>query len=169
MSYYYKLGEIPPKRHIQFRQENGSLYEEELVSSHGFSGIYSNLYHIYPPTRIKEVLKPISYNQEILKDRPLLQTHLKTCNAKITGTDFLNARKVVLKNNDCTIAICNPSESKMEYYYKNGEADELIYVHDGEGFLYSQFGKLKIKKGDYVVIPRTVIYKIEFKQHKKDD
>jgi homogentisate 1,2-dioxygenase len=132
------------------------------VSSHGFSGIYSNLYHIYPPTRIKKVLDSIPYNPQIIENQSLKQTHLRTSAAKTTGKDFLEARKVLLKNNDCAIAICNPENKKMDYYYKNGEADEVLYIHDGNGFLYSQFGKLKIQKGDYVVIPRTVIYKIEF-------
>ncbi|TAE76347.1 MAG: homogentisate 1,2-dioxygenase [Bacteroidetes bacterium] len=162
MPYYYRLGNIPPKRHTQFRQEDKSLYAEELVSSHGFSGIYSNLYHIYPPTRIKKVLDSVRYDTKIIENQGLKQTHLKTSVAGITGKDFLDARKVLLKNNDCAIAICNPENKSMDYYYKNGEADEVIYIHDGEGFLYSQFGKLKIQKGDYVVIPRTVIYKIEF-------
>ncbi len=162
MPYYYRLGNIPPKRHTQFRQDDNSLYAEELVSSHGFSGIYSNLYHIYPPTRIKKVLESVPCEVKMAENQGLKQTHLKTSVAGTTGTNFLDARKVLLKNNDCAIAICNPENKRMDYYYKNGEADEVIYVHDGEGFLYSQFGKLTIKKGDYVVIPRTVIYKIEF-------
>lgn len=163
MAYYYKLGNIPPKRHIQFRQENGKLYEEELVSSKGFSGVYSNLYHIYPPTRIKAVKEPIPYEVKIA-DHPLQQTHLKTSGAGKTGGDYLEARKVLMKNNDIEIAICNPSKLTMDYYYKNGEADEMIYILDGKGTLYSQFGKLAIKKGDYVIIPRTTIYKVEFEE-----
>ena len=67
-------------------------------------------------------------------------------------------------NDDVKIAICNPSDKMMDYYYKNGEADEVIYIHEGQGKLYSQFGSLSIRKGDYVVIPRTVIYKIEWEE-----
>lgn len=162
MAYYYKLGEIPPKRHIQFRQPDNSLYYEELVSSKGFSGIYSNLYHTYAPTRIKKVLESIPVPLTMLTERPLLQTHLKTSVAQSTGKDFLEARKILMANHDIRIAICNPENLKMDYYYKNGEADELLYLHDGSGYLYSQFGKLHIKKGDYVVIPRTTIYRVEF-------
>lgn len=162
MAYYYKLGEIPSKRHIQFRQPDSSLYYEELVSSKGFSGIYSNLYHTYAPTRIKKVLDSVPVPLKMLTERPLLQTHLKTSVAQSTGKDFLEARKILMANHDIRIAICNPESLKMDYYYKNGEADELIYIHDGNGYLYSQFGKLRIKKGDYVVIPRTTIYRIEF-------
>jgi homogentisate 1,2-dioxygenase len=162
MSYYYRLGQIPPKRHTQFRQPDGSLYHEELVSSYGFSGIYSNLYHVYPPTRIKEVLEPIPLPIERKEDFPLQPMHLKTCLAGRTGGDFLKARLPLLANQDCIISICNPSENTMDYFYKNGEADEVLYVHDGSGYLYSPQGKLRFVKGDYVVVPRTTIYRLDF-------
>ncbi|MGD1839310.1 MAG: homogentisate 1,2-dioxygenase [Thermonemataceae bacterium] len=165
MAYYYRLGDIPPKRHIQFRQPDDSLYFEELVSSRGFSGIYSNLYHKFAPTKVKSIFDPVAYEPAIIKDRPLLQTHLKTSGIATTGDDFLAARKVMMMNQDVRIALCNPSQKKMDYYYKNGEADELIFVHEGKGFLYSQFGKLSIKQGDYVVIPRTTIYRLEFDEN----
>lgn len=162
MTYYHKLGEIPPKRHTQFRQPDGSLYAEELVSSRGFSGIYSNLYHINPPTRVEKVGKSIPWKEEIAKDYTLKQTHLNTSSVETTGNDFLEARKVLLKNKDVSMAICHPTSRKMAYYYKNGQADEVIFIHDGTGYLYSQFGKLRIKQGDYVVIPRTTIYRLEW-------
>jgi homogentisate 1,2-dioxygenase len=162
MAYYYKLGDLPAKRHIQFRQPDQSLYYEELVSSYGFSGIYSNLYHVYPPTRVKQVLDSEPIMVKIAENYPLRQTHLKTAVLGSTGGDYLEARRVMLKNADVSIAVCNPTQKKMDYFYKNGEADELIYVHDGSGYLYSQFGKLRIQKGDYVVIPRTTIYQLEF-------
>ncbi|MCU0445364.1 MAG: homogentisate 1,2-dioxygenase [Microscillaceae bacterium] len=162
MAYYYKLGKLPPKRHIQFRKPDQSLYYEELVSSYGFSGIYSNLYHVYPPTRVKQVLDSLPVSVKIAENYPLRQTHLKTAILGSTGGDYLEARQVLLKNADVSIAVCNPSQKTMDYFYKNGEADELIYVHDGSGYLYSQFGKLRIQKGDYVVIPRTTIYQVAF-------
>lgn len=162
MAYYYRLGKIPAKRHIQFRQPDNSLYFEELVSSKGFSGIYSNLYHTYAPTRIKKVGESIPVPLKILTDRPLLQTHLKTSISKNTGTDFLEGRKILMANHDLRIAICNLENCKMDYYYKNGEADELLYIHDGSGYLDSQFGRLRFQKGDYVVIPRTTIYRLVF-------
>ncbi len=162
MAYYCKRGKVPPKRHIQFRKEDGSLYFEELVSSIGFSGIYSNLYHINAPTRVKEVGPIEEYKPAIVKDYPLRQTHLNTSKVKTTGKDFLEARKTMLMNDDVAISICHPESKSMDYYYKNGEADEVIFVHEGSGTLYSQFGELPVKIGDYVVIPRTTIYKIEW-------
>jgi homogentisate 1,2-dioxygenase len=162
--YYHRLGKIPPKRHTQFRQPDGSLYKEELVSSEGFSGVYSNLYHINPPTRIKELKDPVPYGPKRVAEYKLSQTHLNTSKVTTTGNDFLEARKVLLMNNDCSISICSPKQRKMDYFYKNAEGDEVLFVHDGKGTLYSQFGKLEIRQGDYVVIPRTVIYKLEFEE-----
>jgi homogentisate 1,2-dioxygenase len=160
--YYHRLGKIPPKRHTQFRQPDGSLYKEELVSSEGFSGVYSNLYHINPPTRIKMLKDPVKFGPKVVEEYKLRQTHLNTSKVGTTGNDFLDARKVLLTNSDCSISICSPKQRKMEYFYKNAEGDEVIYIHDGKGTMISQFGKLDIRQGDYVVIPRTVIYKLEF-------
>jgi homogentisate 1,2-dioxygenase len=162
MAYYYKLGNIPSKRHIQFRQPDGSLYYEELVSSIGFDGIYSNLYHTHLPTKIVKVLDSYPCDTKIIEDYGIKPTHLKTSESDYTGEDFLEGRKMLLKNSDVSIGICNPRNLTADYYYKNGECDEVLFLHDGNGWLYSQFGKLRIKKGDYVVIPRTTIYKIEF-------
>jgi homogentisate 1,2-dioxygenase len=162
MTYYHRLGEIPPKRHIQFRQPDGSLYAEELVSSKGFSGIYSNLYHLTPPTRIKGVGKPTPFDEQIATEYGLLQTHLNTSGVGETGDDYLDAREVLLKNKDVSMALCNPRNKTMDYYYKNAEGDEVVFIHDGNGWLLSQFGKLRVKQGDYVVIPRTTIYKFEW-------
>lgn len=160
--YYYRLGNIPHKRHTQFRQPDGSLYKEELVSSEGFHGIYSNLYHIHAPTRIAAVDAPVKYGAETVTDYALRQTHLNTSKVKTTGTDYLAARKVLLQNTDCKISICAPEQRTMDYFYKNAEGDEVLFVHDGSGTLISPFGKLEFRQGDYVVIPRTVIYKLEF-------
>jgi homogentisate 1,2-dioxygenase len=162
MAYYYKLGNIPPKRHTQFRQPDGSLYKEELVSSRGFSGIYSNLYHVYPPTRIKSLGEPIPFKTTVAKDYGLKQTHLNTSKIGFTGNDFLNGRKMLFTNADVTFGLLYAENLSMDYYYKNAEADEVLFIHDGNGHLHSQFGTLRIKQGDYVVIPRTTIYKVEW-------
>lgn len=160
--FYHKLGTVPSKRHTQFRQPDGSLYKEEVVSSEGFSGIYSTLYHINPPTRIKEIKKPVPYKVKAVAEYALRQTHLNTSKVENTGDDYLDARKVLLTNSDCSIAICSPSKRKMDFFYKNAEGDEVIFVHDGRGTLLSPFGKLDLRQGDYVVVPRTVIYKLDF-------
>ncbi|HEX6889542.1 MAG TPA: homogentisate 1,2-dioxygenase [Chryseolinea sp.] len=160
--YYHRLGKIPPKRHIQFRQPDGSLYREELVTSEGFSGIYSTLYHKHPPTRIKKIGEPVKYGPKKIESYNLRHTHLNTSRVQTTGNDYLAARKVLLSNNDCSISICSPSERKMNYFYKNAEGDEVLFVHEGGGKLISPLGKLEFRQGDYIVIPRTIIYKLEF-------
>ena len=162
MAYYVKLGDIPPKRHTQFRQEDGSLYHEHHVSSQGFSGIYSNMYHIQPPTKVKKMLEPEPYGFEIDRSYGLKQTHLNTSKVETTGGDFLQARKTLLANNDVSMALCMPTELEMDYFYKSADGDELLYIHDGSGELISTMGRLPFKKGDYVVIPRTTIYRISF-------
>lgn len=160
--FYQRRGNIPPKRHTQFRQPDNTLYREEVVSSKGFSGIYSIQYHINSPTRIKAVGKSEKYGPRILDDYGLKHIHLNTSVVKTTGDDYLSARKVLLANADCSIALCVPQRRDMDYFYKNAEGDEVVFVHDGNGALISPFGRLDIRKGDYVVIPRTVIYKFEF-------
>ena len=162
MTYYYKLGRIPPKRHTQFRQPDDSLYHEELVSSIGFDGIYSNLYHINPPTRIQRLGESVPLAESLVTDYSLRHTHLKTAGLGTTGSDFLSARRILLRNADVAMGLCNPTETEMTYYYKNGEADEVLFIHEGDGILHSQFGSIPIRQGDYVVIPRTTIYRLAF-------
>lgn len=163
MAYYYKLGQIPPKRHTQYRQPDGSLYAEELVSSKGFSGIYSNLYHKHIPTRIMKMGEAVEASVKALEPYELAPLHLKTSVTQATGADFLEARVPLLFNNDLIISICNPTDAEMPYYYKNGEADEVLFFHEGAADIDTQFGTLEARPGDYVVIPRTTIYRIRFK------
>lgn len=161
MAYYHKLGNLPPKRHIQFRQPDGSLYKEELVSSYGFSGIYSNLYHIYNPNRVVKVGDMVPFEVEYDPSVGLKQTHLKTSNIGFTGSDFLDGRIPLLGNADVVMGILHTDSLSMPYYYKNGEADEVLFIHEGSGNLLSQFGVVEFRSGDYLVIPRTTIYRIE--------
>ncbi len=161
MPFYQRRGQIPPKRHTQFRQPDGSLYKEELVSSYGFHGIYSNLYHIYAPTEVHKVEEPIPMPLERVMPYKLEQTHLKTSTMGLTGTDFLQARLPLLTNDDVTIGMMITEALEMPYFYKNGECDEMLFMHEGSGRLVSPYGVLDIRPGDYVIIPRTVIYRLE--------
>jgi homogentisate 1,2-dioxygenase len=162
MSYYYKLGEIPRKRHTQFRQPDGSLYKEELVSSEGFSGIYSNLYHKNAPTRIIRVEEPVAMPIVKSEDYKLAPVHLKTSTAQTRNGDPISGRVPLMFNNDLVMGICLPLFADTSYFYKNGEADEILFIHEGRGELISQFGVLPFEPGDYIVIPRTTIYKMNF-------
>jgi len=162
MAYYYTLGNIPHKRHTQFRQPDGSLYAEQLVGTLGFSGLSSLLYHINPPTQISRIGEPVPFAPKKAEGIKLAPHHLRTLNQKTTGPDYLNARKTMLFNSDVAISICNPSEQSMDYYYKNAQADEVIFVHEGSGDLLTQMGRIPFKPGDYLVIPRTIIHKFRF-------
>jgi homogentisate 1,2-dioxygenase len=164
MSYYFKLGEIPRKRHTQFRQPDGSLYKEELVSSEGFSGIYSNLYHKHAPTRIIRVEEPVPMPITKSEDYKLSPVHLKTSTAQTRNGDPISGRVPLMFNNDLVMGICLPLFADTDYFYKNGEADEILFIHEGKGELISQFGVLPFEPGDYIVIPRTTIYKMQFQK-----
>ncbi|MDB5267221.1 MAG: homogentisate 1,2-dioxygenase [Hymenobacter sp.] len=164
MSHYHRLGQIPRKRHTQFRQPDGSLYSEQLVGTLGFHGVSSLLYHVHPPTQIKHVGVPKPFAPKLIKDRPLQPEHLRTLAQTSTGGDYLAARQTLLGNADVTMSICNPTDKRMDYYYKNAQADEVIFVHEGRGELWSQMGKVAFEPGDYVVVPRTVIHQLHFEE-----
>ncbi|MCC2548885.1 homogentisate 1,2-dioxygenase [Hymenobacter sp. BT175] len=162
MAFYHRIGQIPHKRHTQFRQPDGSLYSEQLVGTLGFHGVSSLLYHIHPPTEIRKVGEAIPYGSRLIRDRALQPSHLRTLSQKTTGPDYLQARQTLMGNADVTMSICNPTERRMQYYYKNALADEVIFVHEGSGELWSQLGIVRFEPGDYVVIPRTIIHQLHF-------
>ncbi len=161
MPFYHHLGAIPPKRHTQFRQPDGALYHEELVGTLGFSGVSSLLYHQFPPTRVKRLGKPTPYGP-VRTEVPLQPAHLRPYTGESTGDDYLDARRWLLINNDCRLAICLPKQRKMDYYYKNALHDEVIFIHDGAGTLITPLGTIAVRAGDYVVIPRTIIHRWEW-------
>ena len=158
MPHYVKLGKIPPKRHTQFRKENGQLYYEQLMGTKGFSGIQSLIYHNHPPTRIKEVRKINEIVYEFEERDAVKHRHFRTWNTP-AGGDFLEARQIMLANEDISIGIARPNK-QMPYYYRNGEGDELLFVHEGTGKVESIFGDLSFYPGDYIVIPIGTTYRI---------
>ncbi|HLK29263.1 MAG TPA: homogentisate 1,2-dioxygenase [Puia sp.] len=161
MSYYYKLGNIPHKRHTQFRKSNGELYAEQLFSTEGFSNDYSLLYHCHPPTEIIKTDKPVNVAPKIAEEKML--KHRSFEGFKIAPEkDYLQSRKTVLVNNDCHIALAAPQESMKDHFFKNADADEIIFIHEGSGVLKTMYGTLPFSYGDYLVIPRGTIYQIEF-------
>jgi homogentisate 1,2-dioxygenase len=161
MPIYHKLGKIPAKRHTQFEQPNGGLYYEQLFGTIGFDGMSSLMYEIYRPTMVKEILSEKDVNPIIA-----IQKHLKSRLLKgfevAPKDDFLESRTPVLVNADVHISLAAPQKSLTSYFYKNADADELIFVHQGSGKLRTNFGNINFEYGDYLVIPRGVIYQIEF-------
>jgi len=158
MTHYVKMGNIPHKRHTQFRQEDGTLYYEQLMGTKGFSGIQSLIYHINPPTRVKEARKIKEIQYEFEEKDALKHRHFLTWNTE-AGGDFLEARKILLANDDLAIGVARPSEP-MSYFYRNGECDEMLYVHEGTGKIESIFGELSFYPGDYVIIPMGTTYRV---------
>lgn len=166
MSHYYKLGKIPHKRHTQFRKPDGGLYAEQLVSTEGFSDTYSLVYHVYPPTRIKEIEKPYPVAPEVADDVNMQHRSLKGFDIK-PEDDYLESRKYVLVNDDVYISLAAPRKSMKDYFFKNSGAHEMIFVHRGEGVLKTMYGNITFGYGDHLIIPRGIIYQIHF--HTEDN
>ena len=162
MPIYHTLGIIPEKRHTVFRKPDGKLYAEELVSTEGFSSMYSLVYHTHPPTIVKALGEPYSVEPKIAREKHLKHTSLLGFNIQAED-DYLKSRKPVLVNADLHISLAAPRNSMKDYFYKNSQADEIIFIHKGSGFLQTGFGKIDFKYGDYLVIPRGTIYQINFK------
>lgn len=151
MPFYHKMGELPPKRHIQFRKPDGALYREEVMGLEGFSGIESILYHHFHPPRVVRAEPLGSATPEYTDFGPVRHRAFTTADVP-AGGDPVAARRVLLGNNDVTLGVSRPTQS-MEYFYRNGQAYEVWFTHEGSGTLKSQFGSLKFGPGDYIVIP----------------
>lgn len=162
MAHYYTLGKIPHKRHTQFRKPDGSLYSEQLFSTEGFSDDYSLLYHCHPPTQIIRTEPQVDVSPRIAEEKMLQHRSFEGFNIKPVK-DYLQSRIPVLVNNDCHIVLAAPQQSMRDYYYKNTDADELIFVHEGSGTVHTQYGELPFGYGDYIILPRGTIYQISFK------
>ena len=161
MPHYHTLGSIPHKRHTQFRKPNGELYSEQLFSTEGFSNDYSLLYHNHPPTEIIKTDEPVNVQPKVSEEKMLKHRSLEGFNIK-PEADYLQSRKPILVNNDCHIVLAAPQKSMTDYFYKNADADELIFIHEGSGLLKTQYGQLDFGYGDYLIIPRGCIYQITF-------
>ena len=161
MPFYHKLGHIPHKRHITFRKPNGDLYHEQLFGTVGFDGMSSLMYHNHPPTMVKEVLESIDMSPEIAVANNMKSLNLNGF-AVPPKDDFLDSRVPVLTNSDCTIELAAPRQSMTDYFYKNADCDEMIFIHRGSGTLKTLLGNIPFEYGDYLIIPRGMIYQMHF-------
>jgi homogentisate 1,2-dioxygenase len=161
MPIYHSLGSIPPKRHTIHEKPNGGLYYEQLFGTEGFHGMSSLLYHVHRPTMIKAVNGFVNVAPVAAVDKNITPMMLRGWDVK-PADDFLQSRVHALFNNDLIIALAAPRKSMKDYFYKNADADELIFVHKGSGRLKTLLGILAFGYGDYLVIPRGMIYQIEF-------
>ncbi|MBL6871683.1 MAG: homogentisate 1,2-dioxygenase [Flavobacteriales bacterium] len=161
MPRYHKLGSFPHKRHTVFKNGGEKLHYEQLFGTIGFEGMSSLLYHIHPPTQVKSIEKKIDVSPKIAVKNNMQMRGFKGFNIN-EKLDFLKSRVPVLTNSDVTLHLSNPINSKADYFYKNVDADEVIFVHKGTGALRTPMGKIEFKSGDYLVIPRGMIYKMDF-------
>jgi homogentisate 1,2-dioxygenase len=165
MPFYHRLGEMPQKRHTQFRKSNGGLYREEVMGLEGFSGIQSILYHHYLPPRVLKVESMGPVKPEYSAYGPLRHRAFASENLA-SGDDPVSARQVLMGNTDVTLGVARPTES-MTYFYRNAQAYEVWFTHEGGGVLRSQFGRLPFRAGDYVVIPYGTTWQMELAQESR--
>jgi homogentisate 1,2-dioxygenase len=156
MPFYQRLGDVPRKRHVQFR-DNGLLLTEEVFGLEGFSGNESILYHLQSPCRVTEVgaFEPIVRDEWVPEGHA--HRHFRTWDVAPEG-DEIGGRRLLMWNEDVEISLCRPAEA-MQGFYRNGEGDEVVFVHEGTGTLETIFGNVPYRDGDYVVIPRGTTYR----------
>jgi homogentisate 1,2-dioxygenase len=165
MPIYHKLGKFPQKRHVQFTNPKGNknhpYYYEQLFGTEGFSGMSSLLYHVHRPTMVKEILKSYSVAPKIADAKNIKARLLEGFRIE-PADDFLDSRKALLVNSDVHLGLAAPRKSLKSYFYKNADADELLFIHKGSGTLRTMMGNIKFGYGDYLIIPRGIIYQIDF-------
>lgn len=161
MSIYQRQGIIPKKRHIVFRNKKGELYHEELFGTEGFSGTSSLVYHINAPTMVKELGKP-----HWAKPEAAIEDNLKALSFLAYDVepenDYLQSRKIFFFNDDMNVGMAAPTNSMNDYFFKNADSDEILFIHKGSGCCKTMYGTVDFEYGDYVVIPRGTVYKLEF-------
>ncbi|MFN8296620.1 MAG: homogentisate 1,2-dioxygenase [Chitinophagales bacterium] len=161
MPIYHQLGKIPQKRHTVFKSDSGKYYYEQLFGTEGFHGHSSLLYHVHRPTQVKEILSSKDVTPRIAIDKNIKALLLQGFQIKAED-DFLESRKDLLVNSDCVIGLAAPRKSMNSYFYKNADSDEMLFIHKGSGTLRTFMGNIPFEYGDYLIIPRGMIYQIEF-------
>jgi homogentisate 1,2-dioxygenase len=161
MPVYQRQGMIPKKRHVVFRNEKQELYHEELFGTEGFSGTSSLVYHLNPPTMVKKVGEPFSVRPEIAIEDNLKALSFQGFDIP-AEKDYIQSRKKLFVNDDLHVSVARPSQSMTDYFFKNADCDELIFVHAGSGVLKSMYGSVDFAYGDYIVIPRGTVYQFLF-------
>ena len=161
MPIYHKLGNIPAKRHVIFEKPDGGIHHEQLFGTIGFDGMSSLMYHLHRPTQVKTVADPMDVTPVIAVENNLTSRMFKGFDVP-PEDDFLQSRVTLLVNSDIHIGCAAPRHSMKDYFYKNADADEMLFIHKGSGKLRSFLGNIDFEPGDYLIIPRGMIYQIEF-------
>ena len=158
---YHTLGTIPPKRHTVFENPDGGLYQEELFSTQGFSGVSSLIYHLHPPTVVSKIAKVRSVQPEIAIEKNMQALSFQGFSLDFED-DYLKSRKILFVNNDLQIGLAAPNRFSDDYFFRNSDSDEMLFIHQGKGTLQTMYGDLKFSNGDYLIIPRGTVYRIDF-------
>ena len=161
MPRYHTLGSIPPKRHTTFEKPDGGLYQEELFGTAGFAGMSSLIYHLHPPTVVTEVKRLDDISPKIAIDKNMKAMSLKGFSLP-QEEDYIKSRKTLFVNNDLHIGLAAPKSFSKDYFFRNSDADEMLFVHKGSGRLKTMYGDIDFAYGDYLIIPRGTMYHIEF-------
>jgi homogentisate 1,2-dioxygenase len=171
MPFYMKMGSLPRKRHIEHRRPGGyrneGIYYEEVVTTAGFGRAYSICYHLRPPTRVRKVEPAGETRVEAVEESVLRHHHFKTGGLKAAG-DPIGGRVPLLTNSDVTLWRCRPAKPQT-VLYRNAAADEVLFVHKGQGILHTVFGLLPFKPFDYIVVPHCTTYRLEFEAGAQPD
>ncbi len=161
MPFYHALGNIPHKRHTIHKSPEGAFYYEQLFGTVGFDGMSSLLYHVHRPTQVKEIVGAKDVAPKIAIEKNMRSLRLHGFNVAPVA-DHLESRKAILVNSDLQIVLSAPTAKKVDYFYKNADCDEMIFIHKGTGKLRTFLGTIDFAYGDYLVIPRGMIYQLEF-------
>ena len=161
MPRYHTLGSIPSKRHTVFKDTDGNFLYEELFGTIGFDGMSTLLYHTQRPTQVKKIMTSYDVKPKVAVEKNMKSISLKGFQVA-PENDYLKSRVPVLLNNDCQISLASPKQSLRAYFYKNTDADEVIFIHKGSGKLRTMLGNIEFSYGDYLVVPRGMIYQIDF-------
>jgi len=161
MSRYHKLGKIPHKRHTTFKKEDGTLYQEELFGTAGFAGMSSLIYHLYPPTVVSEIKKIKDITPKIAVEKNMKALSFKGFSLP-ANEDYIESRKILFLNKDLKIGLAAPKSFSKDYFYRNSDSDEMLFIHIGSGKLRTMYGELNFKYGDYLIIPKGTTYQIDF-------
>jgi homogentisate 1,2-dioxygenase len=157
MPFYRAVGQIPRKRHTQFRQPDGELYAEELMGVEGFSSDSALLYHRHLPTAITEAVAVDEAPQPLVANHPLKPRHLRTHKLDAASADAVTGRQLLLGNDDVRISYV--VADRPSPLYRNAAGDELLFVEAGEATVETVFGSLTVLTGDYVVLPTSTTHR----------
>ena len=164
MPIYHTLGN-PQKRHTVFRKPDGGIYAEELMGHEGFTGTSALLYHVHPPTTVKSVRRVKETALEADPDQTLRHRHFLTSQREEGRQPDARPHSAAVQSGHRDVYV-EPDEQD-EHFYRNAQADELVYVAKGAGVLESVFGELPFGEGDYVVIHRGILHRYRFDRRRR--